>query len=185
MDRQLRDLYSDYLISSFGQTTAKGLARLLDGAVSHDQVTRFLAKTDYTSRELWQLVKPKVRQIESAKEGILIFNDTIIEKPHTDENDIVYWHYDHSKGRNVKGVAILNCLYQGGGYTLPIAFEIVQKDVHYIDENAQTLKRKSDLTKNELLRVMLEQCSQSQLNIPAILNRLMWLRTVGSAPRRT
>ena len=163
MDRQLLDLYSDYLISSFGQTTATGLARLLDGTVSHDQITRFLAKTDYTSRELWHLVKPKVRQIESAEEGILIFDDTIIEKPHTDENDIVCWHYDHSKGCNVKGVAILNCLYNGGGYTLPIAFEIVQKDIYYIDEEAQALKRRSDLTKNELLRAMLEQCRQNQI----------------------
>ena len=39
----LLDLYSDYLISSFGQTTATGLATLLKGGLSHDQVTRFLA----------------------------------------------------------------------------------------------------------------------------------------------
>jgi len=70
MDRKLLDLYSDYLISSFGQTTATGLARLLDGLVSHDRITRFLSKDDYTSRDLWQLVKPKVRQIESDEDGV-------------------------------------------------------------------------------------------------------------------
>jgi hypothetical protein len=43
MDKSLLDLYTDYLISSFGQTTATGLSQLLDGEVSHDQVTRFLA----------------------------------------------------------------------------------------------------------------------------------------------
>lgn len=43
MNKQLLDLYADYLLSSFGYTTATGLARLTDGAVSHDQVTRFLA----------------------------------------------------------------------------------------------------------------------------------------------
>ena len=36
------DLYTDYLLSSFGQTTATSLASLLDGALSHDEVTRFL-----------------------------------------------------------------------------------------------------------------------------------------------
>ena len=36
------DLYTDYLLSSFGQTTATGLSALLDQAVSHDDVTRFL-----------------------------------------------------------------------------------------------------------------------------------------------
>ena len=78
MDRKLLDLYSDYLIASFGQTTATGLERLLDGVVSHDRITRFLSKEDYTSRDLWHLVKPKVRQIESDAEGILIFDDTIL-----------------------------------------------------------------------------------------------------------
>ena len=36
MCSSLLDLYSDYLISSFGQTSATGLSRLTDGAVSHD-----------------------------------------------------------------------------------------------------------------------------------------------------
>jgi hypothetical protein len=45
------DLYTDYLLTSFGYTTATGLSRLLDGDVSHDQVTRFLAQRDFTSKE--------------------------------------------------------------------------------------------------------------------------------------
>ena len=36
------DLYTDYLLSSTGPTTAMGLSRLLDGALSHDHVTRWL-----------------------------------------------------------------------------------------------------------------------------------------------
>ena len=52
MKNPLLDLYSDYLISSFAQTTATGLSRLLDNAVSHDQITRFLSGADYTSRDL-------------------------------------------------------------------------------------------------------------------------------------
>jgi hypothetical protein len=55
MDKSLLDLYTDYLISSFGQTTATGLSQLLDGKVSHDQVTRFLASAK-TSGDLWRLV---------------------------------------------------------------------------------------------------------------------------------
>ena len=37
-------------------------------------------------------------------DGALIFDDTIQEKSHTDENEIVSWHFDHSKSRNVKGI---------------------------------------------------------------------------------
>ncbi len=65
----LLDLYSDYLLSSFGQTTATGLATLLSGQVSHDQITRFLASPPHTSADLWKLVKPLVRQIQSAEGG--------------------------------------------------------------------------------------------------------------------
>jgi hypothetical protein len=35
------ELYTDYLISTFGATTASGLSAMVDGDVSHDRVTRF------------------------------------------------------------------------------------------------------------------------------------------------
>ena len=60
MDKHLLELYSDYLLSSFGATTATGLSALVDGVVSHDQVTRFLSGADYDGRTLWQQVKPLV-----------------------------------------------------------------------------------------------------------------------------
>ena len=56
-DAKLFDLYSDYLISSFGQTTATGLAALLNGSVSHDQITRFLSGPAASSADLWQRVQ--------------------------------------------------------------------------------------------------------------------------------
>ena len=46
MNKTIFDLYSDYLLSSFGQVTATGLARLLDGDLSHDQVTSQIADPD-------------------------------------------------------------------------------------------------------------------------------------------
>ena len=75
MEKQLLDLYTDYLVASFGATTATGLARLLDGTVSHDQITRFLAKRQFTSVDLWQVVKPTVRQVQHP-DGVLIVDDT-------------------------------------------------------------------------------------------------------------
>ena len=33
------DLYTDYLLSTFGETTATGLSAMVEGAVSHDQIT--------------------------------------------------------------------------------------------------------------------------------------------------
>jgi len=73
------DLYTDYLLSSFSYTTATGLSEILSGEISHDQVTRFLSKKDYTSKELWLAMKKDVREIEDDL-GVLIFDDTVQEK---------------------------------------------------------------------------------------------------------
>ena len=83
MNKDLVDLHSDYLLSSFGATTATGLSDLLEGAHSHDQITRFLSQQLFDSKTLWQLVKPMVRAIED-EAGVLIFDDIIQEKPYTD-----------------------------------------------------------------------------------------------------
>ena len=38
------ELYTDYLISGNGYATATGLSSMMDGSVSHDQITRFYLK---------------------------------------------------------------------------------------------------------------------------------------------
>ncbi len=96
MDKALLDLYSDYLISSFSYTTATGLSKLLEGSLSHDQITRFLSGKAQTSADWWLLVKPLARQIQTP-DGVLIFDDSLEEKPYTDENEIVCWHWDQVK----------------------------------------------------------------------------------------
>ena len=85
MNYQILDLYSDYLLSSFGQTTATGLSKLVDGAISHDQVTRMLASEKLTSKTWWQLVKAQVRQMER-EDGVMIIDDSIVDRKIVDFN---------------------------------------------------------------------------------------------------
>ena len=73
------DLYSDYLISSFSYTTATGMSQMLNGSISHDQITRFLSADDYDSKNLWHLVKSTLREVET-DDGVLVFDDTVEEK---------------------------------------------------------------------------------------------------------
>jgi hypothetical protein len=153
MNKEILDLYTDYLISSFSYTTATGLSNALDGAISHDKITRFLKEEEYGSKHLWQFVKPVIRKIES-DEGIIIFDDTIEEKPYTDENPLITWHYDHTAGKAVKGVNILSALYHGQGMTIPFLFQPIQKTEQYIDKKTGKEKKKSEKTKNEYLRQM-------------------------------
>jgi Transposase DDE domain len=162
------ELYTDYLISRSGFTTATGLSETLDGAVSHDQITRRLSERLYTSKDLWQEVKPTVREIEK-EDGVLIFDDTINEKAWTDENEIMCWHYDHCKRRSVRGINLLNALYHAGEVSIPVAFEVIRKPFQFCDLKTRKIKRCSEVTKNELLREMLGTCVANNLKFRYVL----------------
>ena len=168
MKRDILDLYSDYLISSFGQTTATGLSNLVNGKISHDQVSRMLANPKITSKDWWLMVKPQVRKIEQP-DGLIIIDDSTEEKPYTDENEIICWHYDHSKGRSVKGINFITALYYAQEVALPVAFEIVYKTERYIDKKTGTEKRRSKITKNEHARHMLQAVQQNKIPFKYVL----------------
>lgn len=162
------DLYSDYLISSFGLTTATGMSTALGGAVGHDDITRFLSERAYTNKDFWKLIKPVVREIETA-DAVFILDDTIEEKAYTDQNDIIAWHYDHVFGRSVKGVNILNALYHTPLGTVPLGCEIIKKDVPFTDPKTGKQKRKSSVTKNELARGLIGTAVQNQVKFAYVL----------------
>jgi len=164
----LIDLYTDYLLSSFSQATATGLSKLLDNSVSHDKITRFLSKQDFDSKDLWKIIKKDIRKIESDA-GVLIFDDTIEEKPYTNENDVVCWHYDHSKGVSLKGLNIVTCLYSSNEISLPVSFEVISKYLSYDIETRERFRNKSDITKNEIFRNMLDVAVKNQLKFHCVL----------------
>jgi hypothetical protein len=169
MDKALLDLYTDYLISSVRLTTATGRAHLLHDAISHDKITRFLSARAFTSADLWQIVKPLVRQVES-DDAVLIIDDSIAEKPDTDENALLCWHFDHTKNRSVKGINFLTTLYQVGDISLPVAFELVTKTEMVIDQKTGTARRQSTMTKNERFRSLLTACVHNQIAFRYVLN---------------
>ncbi len=160
--KQMLDLYSDYLLASFSQTSATGLSNLMNGEISHDQVTRFLSQEKKTAKDLWLVVKPFVKKIQSV-EGVLIIDDSIEEKPYTDENEIVCWHFDHSKDRSIKGINFLSTLYHNQNVCLPIGFELVAKTQAYLDKKTQKMKRRAPITKNEMAREMIQQAVKNQV----------------------
>ncbi len=169
MDKELLELYSDYLISAFGQTTATGLSALLDGQISHDRVHRFLASPQRTSADLWQIVKPHLRAIQH-DDGVLILDASIAEKPFTDENDIICWHYDHTQNRSVKGINFLTALYHARGVSLPVGVTLIAKTETYIDKKDGKTKRRSPIGKNAYFRQMLEQAVVNRIPFRYVLS---------------
>jgi hypothetical protein len=164
MNTKYLDLYTDYLAVTFGYATATGLSNLLDGRISHDKFTRFLSDGEWNSKDLWKQVKSVVREVES-EAGVLIFDDTIEEKPWMDENDLICWHYDHCTGGNIKGVNMLNCLYHVNDVSIPIAFDLIRKPIRFSDLKTRREKRRSEVTKNELLRSMIDTCMKNKIKL--------------------
>jgi hypothetical protein len=175
MNKDLLDLYSDYLLSSFSLATATGLSELVDQAYSHDQITRFLGEPTYSQKQYWQTIKPVVRQIEQ-DDGAILVDDTIEEKPYTDESELVCWHYDHSQSRSVKGINLVNFVYHttmssGEQVSVPVSYEVVTKPDVYQDPKSGKYKRRSQVTKNELVRQRLKILSQNnQLRFKYVIN---------------
>ena len=95
----------------------------------------------------------------------MIVDDSIAEKPYTDENDIICWHYDHSKQRNIKGINFVTCLYHNQGVSLPVGFELVRKTERYTDPKSGQDKRRSTRTKNEMYRDLMQQAVKNQIPV--------------------
>jgi hypothetical protein len=166
---KLLDIYSDYLIAQNQYATAVGLSDLLEGRMSHDKVTRFLNTEEFTSKELWEYVKPELRKIEEDKGGVLIIDDTIEEKAYTDENEIICWHYSHSKGRCVKGVNLLSCLARYSDIAFPISYQPIHKEVLFSDVATRKVKRQASVSKNQMFRSMLTQAMANKVKFEYIL----------------
>ena len=167
MNNNLLDLYSDYLIVTDRYATATGLSSILEGKISHDKVTRFLREEAYDSKALWKIVKPKVREIEN-EQGAIVVDDTLSEKPHSEETELISWHWDHSKGRNIKGINIINLLYCTEELSIPVGYETVKKTILQKSVGGKD-KRKSEQTKNEILRQLLGRAVENELMFKWVL----------------
>jgi hypothetical protein len=113
-------------------------------------------------------VKPFVRQVQSA-EGVLIIDDSIAEKPFSDENDIVCWHYDHTKDRQVKGINFVTALYHNQTVSLPVSFTLIAKTEQYFNKDG-IAQRRAPVGKNETYRAMLAQAVTNQIPFRYVLN---------------
>lgn len=169
MEKHMLDIYTDYLIFQTGYATATGLSALLPNDISHDKVTRFLNGDKLGSKDLWSYVKTDLRLHESKADGVLILDDTIEEKPYTDENELICWHYSHTKGGHIKGVNILSCLVNYGEVTIPVGYQLVRKDIQFSDVTTKKLRRRASVSKNEYFRKLLGECSKNQVLFDYVL----------------
>lgn len=169
MNKEILDLYTDYLITSTSKVTSVGLSKILDNKISHDRITRFLSDSIFTPKDLWNLVKPLLRKVES-EDGVIILDDSIEEKPYTDENEIICWHWDHCFKRALKGVNQMTALYYNNAVSIPVTFELIRKTKWVRDKKTGKDKRISEKSKQEMFREMLKVCVENQIKFSYVLN---------------
>jgi hypothetical protein len=184
---QLQDLYTDYLISATQLATVTTASEVL--GVSKDKLSRFLGGVElftsnqsvdgveqkkgcvkdhiaFDNQELWKQVKSDVRSCQCVESAVLIVDDTLIEKPYSEENDIICYHHDHCTGQSVKGINLLNggLYYNNQDFYIPIFAEIISKTIKYTDKEGKE-KRRAEINKNELFRNNFNQLMKNHVKI--------------------
>ena len=119
---------------------------------------------------LWLEVKPNVRAHDHRDNGILILDDMPTEKPSTDENEIMCWHYYHTKNHLIKGSNLLTCMVRHGDANLPVGYEVVKNDLNYSDLKTRKERRKASVTNNDLFRNSISRTISNQIKYQYVLN---------------
>lgn len=154
-------LYMDYLLSSFGQTTAAGLSQMLGKAVSHDDVTRFLSGLESGCQALWQQIKPVVRQVKQdlvpGEQDCLLPDDCIIEKATPKRTG---WSRctTATARTGTKGIILVSAVLLLGGVSLPMGYELVIKTLHCQVKTREEAWR-PERTKNEVSQTLYQSNS--------------------------
>ena len=105
-------------------------------------------------------------------DGCIIVDDSISEKPYTDENDIIAWHYDHSQGATVKGINFISALYHVPQLevSLPVGFRVVKKTEWYVDKKDGKTKRRDPVSKNQHYQGLLRQACHNRIAFRYVLS---------------
>ena len=161
------DLYTNFLLSSFGQTSATNMARLMDGQISHHDLTRFLNQPRQIGQTLWKTVKPLVRQHQTGQGGLLV-DDSLAHKPHSQQNGLVSTYFDHTTNRLVKAINFLTLLYRVDDILMPVGLHLVIKFLQCQLKDKKEVW-KASLTKNEAFRNLLFQANQNAIPFGYVL----------------
>lgn len=77
------DTYTLFLLAEPKYGGCSRLAEILEN-VSHDSINRFLLRERYEPKDLFEMVKGEIQLVG----GILSGDDTVVEKPYSDEREV-------------------------------------------------------------------------------------------------
>ncbi|MDQ3372467.1 MAG: transposase [Acidobacteriota bacterium] len=119
--------YINFIIATPRDVTATEAERVQPesrNAPAHDAFTRLLARLEPDAETLWEEAKSQI-DIQS---GLLILDDSTLEKPYSNFNALVYRHWSGKQKAVVLGINLITLLWTDGERVVPVDYRIFDKD---------------------------------------------------------
>ena len=141
-------------------------------APAHDAFTRLWQRQPGDTAELWQ----EAQQLVSSQGGVLVVDDTTLDKPYAREIELVTWHWSGQHHRVVRGINLVSLVWSDGTARIPCDFRVYDRPV-------------GGKTKNEHFRDMVQAAHSRGLRPAYVLcdswysglDNLKYLRQLGYA----
>ena len=119
--------YINFIIATPRDVTATEAERVQPeskNAPAHDAFTRLLQRLEPNAETLWEEAKTQI----DLNSGLLILDDSTIEKPYSDFNALVYRHWSGKQKEVVNGINLITLLWTDGVRCIPIDYRVFDKD---------------------------------------------------------
>lgn len=120
--------YINFVIASPRQITATEAERVQPestNAPAHDAFTRLLTRLEPDAATLWAEAKTQIDE----NKGILVLDDSTLDKPYSKFNALVYRHYSGKHHKVVAGINLITLLWTEGDRAVPCDYRIFDKDL--------------------------------------------------------
>lgn len=127
--------YIQFLIAAqkvFTCTEAARCAPATSHPPAHDAFTRLLQRQPSNTTALWR----EVRGLVDRQAGVLVLDDTTLDKPYAQPQGLVTYHWSGKHHRVVKGINLLTLLWTDGQRRLPCDFRVYDKPAGGETKNA-------------------------------------------------
>ncbi|ADH61955.1 hypothetical protein Mesil_3485 (plasmid) [Allomeiothermus silvanus DSM 9946] len=135
---------------------------------AHDAFTRLLQRQPPDTAALWQEAKAFVK----LREGLLILDDTTLDKPYARDMDLVSYHWSGKHQRVVRGIALMTLLWTEGQALIPCDFRVYDKpqDGKSKNDHFQTMLQKAKERGFQPEYVLMDSWYASLENLKAIVS---------------
>src|SRR5215204_1854 len=119
--------YINFIIATPRDVTATEAERVQPeskDAPAHDAFTRLLDRLEPDAETLWQEAEAQI----DLKSGILVLDDSTLEKPYSKYNALVYRHWSGKQKAVVLGINLITLLWTDGARCVPADYRIFNKD---------------------------------------------------------